>query len=98
MNKKKINNSMNFARVIVEIFFGSLKNRWQILKIFISNINKAPSIVIACCVLHNYYEMWKIPKSSCVNYAARRDNLVGFRFDKLPTLTCGKHLNKQENQ
>jgi hypothetical protein len=65
---------------------------------FNSNINKSPSIVIACCVLHNYYEMWKIPKFSCVNYATIRDNLVGFRFDKLSTLTGGKHLNKQENE
>jgi len=42
--------------------------------------------------------MWKIPKSSSVNYASRRDNLVGFRFDKLPTLAGGKPLNKQENE
>jgi hypothetical protein len=38
---------MNFARVIVEKSFGSLKNRWQILKIFNSNINKAQISIVA---------------------------------------------------
>jgi hypothetical protein len=81
---------MNFVRVIIKNVSISLKNRWQILKIFNSAVNKAPSIVITCCVLHNYYEMWKIPEHGCVNYAARRDNLVGFRVDKLPTFMAGK--------
>jgi hypothetical protein len=38
--------------------------------------------------------MWKIPKPNCVNCAARRDNLVGFIIDKLPTLMGGKHAKQ----
>jgi hypothetical protein len=29
-----------------------------------------------------------------VNYAARRDNLVGFRVDKLSTLMCEEHAKQ----
>jgi hypothetical protein len=43
---------------MIENAFGSLKNRWQILKHFKSRVDKALPITIACCVLHNYCEMW----------------------------------------
>jgi hypothetical protein len=38
--------------------------------------------------------MWKIPKPNHVNYTARRDNLVGFKVDKLPTLMGGEHTKQ----
>jgi hypothetical protein len=34
--------------------------------------------------------MWKIPKFGHVYDATRRDNFVGFRDDRLPTLKDGK--------
>jgi hypothetical protein len=67
-----------------------LKNIWQILKIFNSSVNKALVIVVACCVLHNNYEMWKIPKPNHLNDVIMKDNLARFRIDQLPTLKYGQ--------
>jgi hypothetical protein len=53
VNKKRYNNNMTFARVIIENVFGSLKNRWWRLKNFNSSVNRALAIVVACCVLQN---------------------------------------------
>ncbi len=86
VDKKKYDSSMNFARVIIENAFGSLKNWWWIFKNFNSSVKRAPTIVVACYVLHNYCEMWKIPEPSRVNDATRRDNLASFRVHGLLTL------------
>jgi hypothetical protein len=67
-----------------------LKNIWQILKNFNSNVNRALVIVVACCVLHNYYEMRKIPKLGHLNDVIMRDTLARFRIDQLPTLRYGQ--------
>ncbi len=67
------------------------------MKNFNSSVNEAPGVAITCFVLHNYCEMWKIPKLSHVNDAARRDNLAGFRVDRLPTLRDGMQV-KQEGE
>jgi hypothetical protein len=80
---------MNFAKVIIENVFGSLKNRWWILKNSKFCVNGVSTIVETCRVLFNYCEMWKIPKFGRVNDAARRDNLARFKVDRLPTLRDG---------
>ncbi len=85
---------MSFANVIIENAFGSLKNRWCILKNFNFNVNKTPIVVIACFVLHNYCEMWKILEPNRVNDATKRDNLVGFKVDRLPTLKDGEQAKQ----
>jgi hypothetical protein len=41
------------GRVKIENAFGILKNRWQILKDLNVALPTAPSVVVACCVLHN---------------------------------------------
>ncbi len=53
-------------------------------------------VVITCCALHHYFEMWKILKLSCLNDTIRRDKLVGFRVDRLPTLKDGEHAKQIE--
>ncbi len=45
-------------------------------------------------MLHNYYEMWKIFEFGHVNDVARRDNLAGFKVDKLPTLRVGEQIKQ----
>lgn len=92
--QKKNDRNMNFARVIIENAFGSLKNWWWILKNFNSRVKRAPTIVVACYVLHNYCEMWKIFEPGYVNDVARTGNLAGFKVDRLPTLRVGEHIKQ----
>jgi hypothetical protein len=45
-------------------------NRWKILKHFNSKVDKTSPIIIVCCVLQNYYEMWdalKLRLTKCKN-------------------------------
>ncbi len=64
------------------------------MKNFNSSVKRAPTIVVACYVLHDYCEMWKIPEPSCVNDATRRDNLARFRVDRLLTLRDGEQAKQ----
>ncbi len=64
------------------------------MKNFNSSVKRAPTIVVACYVLHNYCEMWKIPKPSHVNDATRRDNLARFKVDRLLTLRDGEQAKQ----
>jgi len=73
INKRGYDSNMISKKVVLENVLGSSKNKWWILKIF---------NVIICCVLHNYCEMWKIPKLGHFNDVIRRDNLARFKVDK----------------
>ena len=53
---------VNRGRVVIEEAFGGLKNRWRILKAFNISVEKAATITLNCCVLHNYCEL----KRQCV--------------------------------
>jgi hypothetical protein len=81
---------MNSGKVIIEIVFRSLKKQKIILKFFNSSVNRAPIVAITCCVLHSYYEMWKISKLGHVNDATKKDNLIRFKDYRLPTLKNGE--------
>ena len=43
---------------MIENAFGALKNRWRILKNFNMEVNKAATVTLACCVLHNFCEIY----------------------------------------
>jgi len=72
---------MNYGKVKIENAFTFLKNWCKILKFSNSNVDRALAIVITCCVLHNYCEMWKILKLGYVNNVTRKDNLAGLKGD-----------------
>lgn len=76
--------------MIFENVLGFLKNRWRILKIFNSNVNKVIVVVIIYCVFHNYCEMWTIQELDHVNDVIMKDNLVGFKSDRLSALKDGE--------
>jgi hypothetical protein len=97
VDKIRYNSNMNLGKVVIENAFGSLKNRWRILKHFNFKVDKASSITIVCCVLHNYCEMWGAPKLGLTNEKIRNDNLMGFGVDRLHIFRKGEQA-KVENE
>jgi hypothetical protein len=79
---------MNSRRVIIKNVFGSLKNKWRIMKNLNDCVNRALPITITC-VLHNYCEMRKFKKPGHLNDAIKKDNLARFIIDRLPILRDG---------
>jgi hypothetical protein len=49
---------MNSKSVVIKNAFGSLKSRWRILKHFNLKVDRVARVVVACCVLHNYFLKW----------------------------------------
>ncbi len=86
VNKIRYDSNMNSKRVVIENEFGFLKNRLENLKHF----DKTTLITIACCVFHNYCEMWGAPKLGLVNARIRGGKLMGFGVDILPIVKKGK--------
>jgi hypothetical protein len=86
VNNIRYDSNMNSRRVVIENAFGSLKNRWKILKHF----DKTSLITIACCVFHNFCEMWGALEFGLVNARIRGGKLMGFGVDILPIVRKGK--------
>lgn len=58
--QRRFNYCLSRSRMVVERAFGRLKGRWRVLmKTMETNISRAPSIFLACCVLHNICEVWR---------------------------------------
>jgi hypothetical protein len=53
---------LNKGRVLIENAFGTLKNRWRILKKFNVHVDRTPMITLACCMLHNFCQLQGMPK------------------------------------
>jgi hypothetical protein len=61
VNKIRYDFSMNKGRVVIENPFGSLNNRWRILRHFNPRVDGAAKVIVACCELHNFCEIWNQP-------------------------------------
>jgi hypothetical protein len=48
---------MNYDRVVIENNFGALKGQWRILKDFNIEVDKAATVILICCVLHNFCDI-----------------------------------------
>ncbi len=70
--------SMNKGHVLIENAFGTLKNRWRILKKINASIDRTPLITLACCTLHNFCQLQGMPKLVVCDVRAWRDPFVGF--------------------
>ena len=57
IDKMRFDSVVNGGKVVIEQTFGSLKNRYRILKAFNMLIEKTVVVTLACCALHNYYEI-----------------------------------------
>jgi hypothetical protein len=94
-DKKWFDKSMNRGRVVIEHSFAALKDRWKILTNFPDEVDKAASETLACCVLHNFCEMRRLPlppsssSSSSSSSQGNMDVLVGFQ-NPVPHLVDGR--------
>ncbi|MCO5600612.1 hypothetical protein L7F22_054727 [Adiantum nelumboides] len=55
--KREFDKKLSKGRVKVENAFGFLKNRWRILQDVNADFALAPTIVGACCMLHNFVQL-----------------------------------------
>ena len=78
-DKRRFDKSLNYGRDVIEQAFRALKNRWRILKNLNMRIDKAATITIACCVLHNYCEIFleQVPLPNNLDQCV--DHFVGVR-------------------
>jgi hypothetical protein len=78
---------MNLGRVVIENAFGTLKNRWRVLKNFNMKVDRTIRVTVVYCWLHNYCEMQGDLEPQGVD---RRNPLVGFGGRRLPILRDGE--------
>jgi hypothetical protein len=78
-DKKRFDQSMNYGRVVIEQAFGALKNRWRILKGFNMGVDRAATVTLACCVLHNFCEIHSEDVPLPTDMEHHRDPYVGLR-------------------
>ncbi len=57
---------------------------------FNSRVDKITKVIVACCVLHNLYEIWNQHEPRHIISRNRRENLDGFGAHLLPTHKEGK--------
>ena len=81
--KRRFDESLNSGRVVIEKAFGALKNRWRILKNLNMGVDKVATITLACCVMHNYCEIFleRVPLPN--NFDQRADHFVEVRREPL---------------
>ena len=59
-DRKRYNYRMSRARMVVENAFGRLKGRWRrLLKRNDMSLERVPTVIAACCILHNICEVFK---------------------------------------
>jgi hypothetical protein len=69
--------------VVIEQDFGTLKNRWCILKAFNMSVKKTTLVTLVCCVLHNYCEIHNQRVPITAEVRLRRDPHVGFHVEMM---------------
>ena len=74
---------VNRGRVVIEQAFGGLKNRWRILKAFNMSVEKAATVTLACCILHNYCELKRQRVHVSANVRLQYDPHVGFHVGRM---------------
>ena len=79
----RFDSSVNSGRVVIEQAFGSLKNRWQILKGFNMSVEKAALVTLACCVLHYYCEVQRQRVPVPADIRLQHDPFVGFHVGRM---------------
>jgi len=89
VDKQRYDFNMNSKRVGIKNAFGSLKNRWHILKNFNLKVDRVAIVIVACCVLHNYCLKWGAHELGPPNVTTFQNSLQGFG-DRLSTIREGE--------
>ena len=63
--------------MVIEHTFVALKDKWKILKNFLDEVDKAIREASACCILHNFCEMVRLPILIAIPIQNNMDLLVG---------------------
>ena len=83
VDKMKFDSAVNGGRVVIEQAFGSLNNRWRILKAFNMSVEKVVVVTLACCVLYNYCEMQHQREHVPTYHRFWNDPHVGFHAGRM---------------
>ena len=83
VDKMRFDYAVNGGKVVIEQAFGSLKNRCRILKAFNMSVEKVVVMTLACCVLHNYYEIQHEHVHAPTDCRLRNDFYVGFHAGRI---------------
>ena len=78
-DKKIFDESVNSGKVVIEHAFATLMNRWRILKHFNMNMDRVATVTLACCVLHNFCEIYAERVPLLEDVTQRPDLFVGIR-------------------
>ena len=79
----RFDSSVNNGKVVIEQAFAALKNCWRILKGFNMSVDKAGTITLACCVLHNYCELHRQRVSIPADIRLQHDPYVDFHVGRM---------------
>ena len=78
-DKKRFDEPLNSTKIINEHAFGAFKIRWRILKNFNMNMDMATTVTFACCILHNFCEIYSKRVPLPEDIAERPNLFVGVR-------------------
>jgi hypothetical protein len=84
IDKNQFGVSMNVGQTMIENAFGAFKNQWWILKGILVRVDKAPRIIMACCVLHNFCELHGILEPIVCDIKESNEPLIGFNKVNCP--------------
>ena len=90
VDNMRFDSIVNGGRMVINQAFGSLKNRWHILKVFHMSVKKAVVMALACCVLHNFCEMQHEHVLVPADHRLQNDLHVGFPLGRMRLPRKGK--------
>jgi len=93
----KFDSFVNSGKVVIEQAFKALKNCWRILKAFNMLVEKVATVILACCILHNYCELKRQHVPVPTNVRLQNDPHIGFHIGRMQ-LPCEGLPTKLEGE
>ena len=83
VDKMRFDSVVYGGKMVIEQAFGSLKNRWHILKAFNMLVEKTAIVTLACCILYNYCEIQHERVHVPADCRLQNDPYVGFHPSRM---------------